>query len=161
MTPLVDQLNNVNEAKKLDLLEQNILDVDRINAPDSKKLQANILQLTQELPQYTSVKQAVKVYDGDKFLNNVSLSAFGLIVRDLKNGFNNNYKAVAASFVAVLMLLSLFLITPLSSTQESQLANDDSMEINKVTELSAEQLAAELEWQSLMLLQDEYAFAGL
>ena len=59
------------------------------------------------------------------------------------------------------MLLSLFLITPLSSTQERQLANDDSMEINKVTELSAEQLAAELEWQSLMLLQDEYAFAGL
>jgi len=141
MNSSVSHLNKNNQPVEQKMSEQDVLAIARINTPSSKKVQANILQLTQELPQYTNFKQSATVYNVNGFWDSLS----------------NNYKSIAATLLAgatIVAISSSLLKTPEASI--SDIADSHSVE-----NVSAEQLAAELEWQDWILLQDEFAFAAL
>lgn len=142
---MINSINN-NQPKDSPLTEQDVLNVKRVRVPNSARLQNNILKLTQALPQYTDQSEAAKVYD---------LSAFFEKVGFKKIDFWRGFKPYAATLAVG------FAVIALSSTLWLPSQNDPLVVIDEFSTLTAEQLADEIEWQELMLLQDELVFAGL
>ena len=125
--------------------EQNVLDIKRMRVPNSARLQNNILNLTQELPQYTDQPVGAQIYNLTSLLNKVGIRKI-----NFWNGLTPYAATLAAGLAAIALSSSLWL-----PSQHDQLAVDN------LEGLSVEQLAEEIEWQDLMLLQDELGFAGL
>jgi hypothetical protein len=128
------------------LTEQDVLSIKRMRTPSSTRLQNNILNLTQELPQYTDQSVGANVYNLASLFEKVGIK---------KVNFWRNFKPYAATVAAG------FAVIALSSSLWLPNQNDQLIVVDSLDTLSVEQLAEEIEWQDLMLLQDELAFAGL
>lgn len=124
--------------------EEDVLSIERTPVPSSSQLQKNIIKLTKELPQYTDNTGLATVYNLSAFLDKVGLK---------KHSFSIGFKPYAASIAAG------FAVIALSSTLWMPSQNEQIVE--DYTSMNAEKLAEEIEWQDLMLLNDEIAFAGL
>jgi hypothetical protein len=127
------------------LTEDDVLSIERLRTPESTRLQKNILQLTQSLPQYTGRYEVAQVYSLETFFDKVGLK---------KVNFWSLIKPYAATVAAGLAVVAL------SSTLWLP-TQDDALIVTDINSLTSEQLADEIAWQDLMLLNDELAFAGL
>ena len=132
--------------KNNNLTESEVLDIQRMRIPSTTRLQNNILELTQELPQYTDQTVGADVYSLTQLFDKVGLK---------RASFWNTMKPYAASLAAG------FAVIALSSSLWLPSQNDSILTVDAFAELSVDQLAEEIVWQDLMLLQDELAFAGL
>lgn len=128
------------------LSEKDIFSIKRMRTPNSTRLQDNILNLTQELPQYTDHSQSAKVYNLASFFEKAGIKKINFLA-----GFKPYAATLAAGFAVIALSSTLWLPSP----------QNDQLVVDGFDALSVEQLAEEIEWQDLMLLQDELAFAGL
>ncbi len=135
-----------NQKNNTQLTEQELLSIKRMRTPSSARLQNDIVKLTQNLPQYTDSVEGAKVYSLASFLEKSGM-------KDIN--FWHGFKPYAATLAAGFAVIALSSTLWLPSSQSDQLLVDD------FATLSVEQLAEEIVWQDLMLLQDELAFAGL
>lgn len=125
--------------------DQDVLALKRMRTPSTDRLQSSIIDLTKELPQYTDQDSSSKVYNLSAFLDKVGLSEFSFW-----NSFKPYAATLAAGFAVIALSSSLWMPT-----------QNDPVAADAFADLSTEQLADEIVWQDLMLLQDELAFAGL
>lgn len=135
-----------NQQNSTQLTEQEMLNIKRMRTPSSARLQDNILNLTQELPQYTNQLVGAEVHDMSSFLDKVGV----LKKVNFWSGFKPYAATIAAGFVVIALSSTLWMPT-----------QNDQLTVDGFEALSVERLADEIEWQDLMLLQDELAFAGL
>lgn len=132
-----------NSNKRDYFTEQEVLDIERNTVLDSAPLQARIVKITQDLPQYTEQNEVAKVYHLSVFLDKMGLK---------KRSLSMNFKPYAASIaagLAVIAISSTLLTTPVS----------EEPSVTDFSQMSSDQLAEEIEWQSIMLLNDELAFS--
>ncbi|MDB4511969.1 hypothetical protein N9060_00760 [Arenicella sp.] len=127
------------------LSQQDVLDIKRMRIPNSTRLQKNIRNLTDELPQYTDKPVGARVYNLAGLLDKVGFKNV-----NVRNSYKPYAATIAAGIAVIVVSFSLW-----SPTQNDQIA------VANLDSLSDQQLAEEIEWQDLMLLQDELGFAGL
>ena len=127
--------------------EKDVLSIKRMRTPSSLRLKENILNLTEELPQYTSKPIGAEVYNISSFFSKV-----GINKPSYWNGLKPYIATVAAGFAVIAISSNFWLPTQNDVTLVDSFAYET---------LTVEQLEKEIEWQDLMLLQDELAFAGL
>lgn len=130
---------------KRDLTENEVLGIQRMRIPSSARLQNNILELTQELPQYTDQSVGADVYSLTQIFEKV-----GLKRANFWSGMKPYAATLAAGFAVITLSSNLWLTS-----------ENDPATVDAFADLSVEQLAKEIVWQDLMLMQDELAFAGL
>ena len=140
--------------KKNNLTEQDVLSIERVSVPDSTQLQNNILRLTEELPQYIEQTGASKIYNLSNIVDKTGI----------KKGFFAMFEpyagAVAAGLLVVILSSTFSLPDHLLSGNDQAVLIDDYTLMSPEL-MSPEQLENEIEWQEMMLLNDEIAFLEL
>lgn len=119
-----------------------ILNVERAPVPDSTALQQQILQVTEQLPQYVGESELADVYHGEK--------RFAQARQSFASRFTLLPSAGALVAGAAVIILSLTLWTPKAP-----------FGVDETAELSTTLIMDELVLQDVILMSDEMAFATL